>query len=152
MEEYTDPQILYDEICKRLPKLRDVNQEHFFATAHSSATQSVALNMLLDGRKEWTAELYNEMASLFGSIKNVESAGVPVDMKVAFELIFRPTSFTDSFDTCLHRNLVELLLSANIEMNLSKNPLLVLWNNLKMIKDLLEISSDSSWLVMDIAV
>ena len=82
VEAYNDCRFLYEEICARLPKLRDMSHEHFLASTHSSATQSIAFTTLLDGRKEWTTEIYNEMAQLLGSIKNVESAGVPVDMKV----------------------------------------------------------------------
>jgi len=44
-------------------------------------TQLIAFILMLDGRKEWTPELYGEMAQLFGSISNVESADVPVALK-----------------------------------------------------------------------
>jgi hypothetical protein len=59
----------------------------------SAMTQLIAFIILLDGRKEWTPELYGEMAELFSSISNVESADVPVALKV-----FNLNSFL--FDFC----------------------------------------------------
>ena len=51
-------------------------------------TQLIAFIILLDGRKEWTPELYGEMAELFSSISNVESADVPVALKVYYLKLF----------------------------------------------------------------
>jgi hypothetical protein len=45
-------------------------------------SQLIAFIILLDGRNEWTPELYGEMAQLLSSISNIESADVPVALKV----------------------------------------------------------------------
>ena len=42
----------------------------------------IAFIILLDGTDDWTPELYGKMAQLFSSISNVESADVPVALKV----------------------------------------------------------------------
>lgn len=83
-ENYTDSQKLYDDICIHLPALVEIGRVHTQVSRASAMTQLIAFIILLDGRKEWTPELYGEMAELFSSISNVESADVPVALKVLF--------------------------------------------------------------------
>merc|ERR1712071_166792 len=54
---------------------------HTAVSRASATSQLIAFMILLEGRKEWTPELYNEMAQLLGSISSVESAEVPVALK-----------------------------------------------------------------------
>lgn len=81
-ENYTDSHKLYDDICASLPSLVEIGRIHTQVSRASAMTQLIAFIILLDGRKEWTPELYGEMAELFSSISNVESADVPVALKV----------------------------------------------------------------------
>ncbi len=81
-DKHTNPQKLYDEICAHLPSLVEIGRIHTEVSRASALTQLIAFIILLDGRKEWTPELYGEMAELFSSISNVESADVPVALKV----------------------------------------------------------------------
>lgn len=53
-----------------------------WTSGYSSVTQAAAFTILLDGRKEWTSDLYTEMAQLLSSISDVESAEVPIDLRV----------------------------------------------------------------------
>uniref|UniRef100_A0A0N8BPI2 Phosphoenolpyruvate synthase n=1 Tax=Daphnia magna TaxID=35525 RepID=A0A0N8BPI2_9CRUS len=80
-ESYTDSHKLYDDICVHLPALVEIGRVHTQVSRASAMTQLIAFIILLDGRKEWTPELYGEMAELFSSISNVESADVPVALK-----------------------------------------------------------------------
>ena len=80
-EEFTDAAELYDEICTRMPALMSTGQTHVNVSRAATLTQLIAFLILLDGRREWTPELYAEMAPLFESIANVESAEVPVALK-----------------------------------------------------------------------
>ena len=82
IENHMDSQKLYDDICVHLPALVEIGRIHTQVSRASAMTQLIAFIILLDGRKEWTPELYGEMAELFSSISNVESADVPVALKV----------------------------------------------------------------------
>ena len=82
IENYTDSQELYDEICKNIPQLVDIGRIHLQVSRASTITQMIAFIILLDGTDDWTPELYGKMAQLFSSISNVESADVPVALKV----------------------------------------------------------------------
>ena len=82
MDQYSDPKTLYGEICVRLPILSEIGRTHTTVSRASATTQLIAFMILLEGRKEWTPELYAEMAQLLGSISTVESAEVPVALKV----------------------------------------------------------------------
>lgn len=82
VENKTNSQKLYDDICAHLPSLVEMGRIHTQVSRASAMTQLIAFIILLDGRKEWTPELYGEMAELFSSISNVESADVPVALKV----------------------------------------------------------------------
>ena len=84
VDEYTDSKSLYNAICTRLPILNETFSVHLWTSGYSTATQSIAFISLLDGKKEWTTELYVQMAQLLSSISDVESAGVPVDLEVIF--------------------------------------------------------------------
>lgn len=80
-DAYTDPVALYDAICTSTPDMVEMGRIHMQVSSASAMTQMVAFILMLDGRKEWTPELYGEMAQLFSSINNVESADVPVALK-----------------------------------------------------------------------
>lgn len=80
-EAYSDPVTLYHEICVRLPELLEMGQIHMQVSSASATTQTVAFILMLEGREEWTPELYGEMSQLFSSINNIESADVPVALK-----------------------------------------------------------------------
>lgn len=81
-EKYIDSQKLYDEICSQLPRLLEISNIHLQVSRAGTITQLIAFIILLDGRDEWTPELYGEMAQLLSSISNIESADVPVALKV----------------------------------------------------------------------
>jgi len=81
VDQYSDPKTLYGEICVRLPILSEIGRTHTTVSRASATTQLIAFMILLEGRKEWTPELYAEMAQLLGSISTVESAEVPVALK-----------------------------------------------------------------------
>jgi len=59
-------------------------------------TQLVAFMILLEGRKEWTPELYTEMAHLLSSISTVESAEVPMALKEIARMI-STSEFAEDF-------------------------------------------------------
>ena len=82
VDDYSNCLPLYNEICRRLSALSVVSSEHLLASGQSSLTQTMAFIALLNGRKDWTLELSNEMTQLLSSINDVESAGVPVELKV----------------------------------------------------------------------
>lgn len=86
VDKFTESRKLYDEICSRLPDLVEIGRTHTQVSRASALTQLIAFIIMLDGRKEWTTELYGEMAQLFSSITNVESADVPVALKVSLYL------------------------------------------------------------------
>lgn len=81
-EKFIDSQELYDEICNQLPRLLEISNIHLQVSRAGTITQLIAFIILLDGRNEWTPELYGEMAQLLSSISNIESADVPVALKV----------------------------------------------------------------------
>jgi len=81
VDDYSNCLPLYNEICRRLSALSVVSSEHLLASGQSSLTQTMAFIALLNGRKDWTLELSNEMTQLLSSINDVESAGVPVELK-----------------------------------------------------------------------
>lgn len=87
-ENHTESQKLYDEICAHLPCLVEIGRTHTQVSRASAMTQLIAFMILLDGRKEWTPELYGEMAELFSSLSNVESAEVPIALKVILDSFF----------------------------------------------------------------
>lgn len=60
----------------------EVGKVHLKVSGNSSVSQMIAFIILLDGRNDWTPELYGEMAQLLSSISDVESADVPVALKV----------------------------------------------------------------------
>lgn len=79
---YTDAQKLYDDITAQIPQLIDVSVIHLQVSQASSASQLIAFIILLDGSEDWTPELYGQMAQLLSSISDVESADIPVALKV----------------------------------------------------------------------
>jgi len=81
VDHYTDSKTLYHDICSHIPILNETATEHLWTSGYSSFTQTLAFIILLDGRKEWTTDLYTEMAQLLSSISDVESAEVPVELK-----------------------------------------------------------------------
>ncbi len=81
-EHQTDSQKLYDEISSRITDLTEVSFVHLQVSRASTISQMIAFIILLDGSDDWTPELYGKMAQLFSSISNVESADVPVALKV----------------------------------------------------------------------
>ena len=91
VEQYSDPKTLYGEICTRLPALSEIGRIHTTVSRASATTQLVAFMILLEGRKEWTPELYTEMAHLLSSISTVESAEVPMALKVTTPDDFQTT-------------------------------------------------------------
>jgi hypothetical protein len=67
-----------------LPRLLDISWIHLQVSRAGTITQLIAFIILLDGRNDWTPELYGEMAQLLSSISNIESADVPVALKVDY--------------------------------------------------------------------
>lgn len=90
-EKYINSQELYDEISSQLPRLLEISNIHLQVSRAGTISQLIAFIILLDGRNEWTPELYGEMAQLLSSISNIESADVPVALKVSaqFQIDFR---------------------------------------------------------------
>ncbi|XP_045028647.1 putative phosphoenolpyruvate synthase [Daphnia magna] len=88
-EKYIDSQKLYDEICSQLPRLLEISNIHLQVSRAGTITQLIAFIILLDGRDEWTPELYGEMAQLLSSISNIESADVPVALKQIAQAILK---------------------------------------------------------------
>ena len=73
--------------------VRDSALEHLKATAFSSFSQAIAVKTLLNGRTEWSDEIYAQLAQILSSVNNVESAGVPFDLKVSFDCFcYHPTA------------------------------------------------------------
>lgn len=95
VDQYTDAAKLYDEICNRLPALVEVGRYHTQVSKASAMTQLIAFILMLDGRKEWTPELYGEMAQLFSSITDIESADVPVALKKLAKAILSSSQGAD---------------------------------------------------------
>ena len=93
VDKYENSQRLYEHICSQFYALKDISYEHLKTSGHCNTTQLAATNKLLDGRTEWTPEIYSEMAQLLSSIKDVESAGVPFDLKVSFSCLFHSTAY-----------------------------------------------------------
>ncbi len=89
-EKYIDSKELYDEISSQLPRLLEISNIHLQVSRAGTISQLIAFIILLDGRNEWTPELYGEMAQLLSSISNIESADVPVALKVhtSFQIEF----------------------------------------------------------------
>lgn len=81
-DHHTKPAELYSDICARLPVLQEIGRIHLEVSSASSISQMITFIILLDGSNEWTPELYSEIAQLLTSISNVESADVPVALKV----------------------------------------------------------------------
>lgn len=81
-EQYICPKKLHDEICRQLHLLIEIGGIHLQVSRASSISQLIAFIILLDGREDWTPDLYAEMAQLLSSISDVESADVPVALKV----------------------------------------------------------------------
>lgn len=82
MDHYARSDELYSEICKRLPVLQDAGRVHLLVSSASTISQMITFIILLDGSNEWTPKLYGEIAQLLTSISEVESADVPVALKV----------------------------------------------------------------------
>jgi len=82
VEKHTHSERLYDDICSRLYDLIDAGIQHLKATSFSSMGQTLTAAVLLNGREELTPDVLTELAQLLTSVTNVESAGVPSDLKV----------------------------------------------------------------------
>ncbi|KAI9559139.1 hypothetical protein GHT06_015928 [Daphnia sinensis] len=98
-EKYIDSQKLYDEICSQLPLLLEISNIHLQVSRAGTITQLISFIILLDGRNEWTPELYGEMAQLLSSISNIESADVPVALKQIAQAILKSE---DAKEFCEH--------------------------------------------------
>merc|ERR1712179_657099 len=81
VEKHTHSERLYDDICSRLYDLIDAGIQHLRATSFSSMGQTLTAAVLLNGREELTPDVLTELAQLLTSVTNVESAGVPSDLK-----------------------------------------------------------------------
>ena len=82
VDKYSDSKVLYGEICSRLPALNEIGRVHFRVTRACIITHLATFVNLLDSRKDWAAAELGEMGRLLSSITNVESANVPVALKV----------------------------------------------------------------------
>lgn len=87
VEMYTDAQKLYDDICSRLYFIKDASSEHTYASSYGSIYQMMALSLLFKDRKELTPEICTELGQVLSSVSDVESAGVPFELKVGFKYL-----------------------------------------------------------------
>lgn len=107
IDRHGDSQKLYDEICHRLPQLVEIGRIHAQVNRASALKQLIVFNLMLDGRKEWTPDRYSEMAHMFSSITNVESADIPVALKVSGESRHQSKTFDFLFDQELARAIAD---------------------------------------------
>ena len=83
VEHYNDSRELYDEITRRTPVMIDIGEAHMTVSRASGTAQMIAFMLLLDSsNNEWNTELYGQIDKLLTSISNVESADVPIALKV----------------------------------------------------------------------
>ena len=84
---YTHTQRLYDDICSRLYDVKDVCFLHLYASTYGSIYMLMGTKLLFKDREELTPEICTELGQVLSSVSDVESAGVPFELKVGFKYL-----------------------------------------------------------------